>query len=234
MTTISPHAAFALGQAFYFSGLVAKPSPYRWLFMVPILLSTWAFFQHTLHFQTGLEYAYACGALAQMFYGTSYILFNDIQHTVFARGQKEPAHRLPLLERIKWAAKLNANIRCTTWSHGPKDALPKPPSPYPTRMTFIIQQIGALVLDLVCYEILITYVKNSPTFLKDGHSFAEGGIIWRIMNTLVLGLTGSTSVRTFHRILRILCLCTGIAEPQDCPPLFGSVRDAYTLRKFWG
>lgn len=234
MTTISLHTSFALGQAFYFSALAVKPSPYRSLFVVPVLVSTWAFFQHTLHFHTALEYMYASAALAQVFYASSYILINDVQRTVFARGQKEPAHRLPLVGRIKWAIKLNANVRGTTWSHGPKHALPSPPSPYPTRTTFIIQQIGALALDLVCYEVFITYVKNSPSFAKDGPSFAEGGIVLRIMNVLALALAGSASIRTAHRMLRILCLCTGIAEPEDCPPLFGDVLDAYTLRNFWG
>lgn len=234
MTAISPHTSFALGQAFYFSALVVKPSPYRSLFIVPVLVTTWAFFQHTLHFHTALEYTYACAALAQVFYGTSYILINDVQRTVFARGQKEPAHRLPLVERIKWATKLNANVRGTTWSHGARHALPPPPSPYPSRTTFIIQQIGALTLDLVCYEVFITYVKTTPSFAKNGPSFAEGGIVRRILNVLVLALAASTSIRTVHRMFRILCLCTGIAEPEDCPPLFGDVRDAYTLRNFWG
>jgi hypothetical protein len=234
MVAISSHASFALGQIFYFSALVAKPSPYRRLFMVPIVLSTLAFFQWPLHFHTALEYTYASTVVAQILVASSYILINDAQRTVFARGQKEPAHCFPLVERIKWAMKLNVNSRATTWSHGPKHALPPPPSPSTTRSKFIVQQIGALVLDLIFYEIIITFVKTSPSFVIDGHSFADGGIARRIMNVLILGLAGSTALRTAHRILRILCLCIGLAEPQDCPPLFGDVRDAYTLRKFWG
>ena len=92
----------------YFSALVVMPSPYRFLFVVPILVAPWASFQHTLHFHTALEYTYASAALAQVFYGPSYILINDVQRTVFDRGQKELAHRLPLVERIKWANRWTA------------------------------------------------------------------------------------------------------------------------------
>ncbi len=234
MVAVSSHASFALGQIFYFSALVAKPSPYRRLFMVPIVLSTLAFFQRTLHFHTALEYTYASTVVGQIFVASSYILINDAQRTVFAKGQKEPAYCFPLVERIKWAIKLNVNSRATTWSHGPKHALPPPPSPSITRSKFIVQQISALVLDLICYEIIITFVKTSPSFVIAGHSFAEGGIARRITKVLILGLAGSTALRTAHRILRILCLCIGLADPQDCPPLFGDIREAYTLRKFWG
>ena len=92
----------------YFSALVVMPSPYSPLFVVPVLVATWASFQHTLHFYTALEYTYASAALAQVFYGPSYILINDGQLTVFDRGQKELAHRLSLVERIKWANRWTA------------------------------------------------------------------------------------------------------------------------------
>jgi len=150
------------------------------------------------------------------------------------RDQKVPACSLPLVERIKWAIKLSSNTRCTGWSHGPKHVLPPPPLPSTTRINFVLQQIGTLVLDLIFYDIIITYVRSTPNFARNGPSFAEGGIIRRTTNVLVLGLAGSTSIRACHRICRILSLCIGMTEPQDCPPLFGDIRDAYTLRGFWG
>lgn len=230
----SPYVSFALAQAFYSLGLVAKPSPYRWLFMLPVAFFTFTFFQHTLHFHSALEYTFACAALAQPFIASSYILINDVQRTMTVRDQTVPAHSLPLIERIKWAMKLSANTRGTGWSHETKHALLPPPPPSTTRINFVLQQIGALMLDLVLYDIIDTYVSSIPNFAIDGPSFAEGGMIRRITNVLVFGLAGSTSIRICHRICRILCLCVGITEPQDCPPVFGDLRDAHTLRGFWG
>jgi len=230
----SPYISFALAQVFYTVGLVAKPSPYRWLFILPITFFRFTFFQHTLHFHNALEYMFACAVLAQLFIASSYILINDVQHTITFRDQKVPPYSLPLVERIKWAFKLNTNTRGTGWSHGAKYALPPPPSPTTTRINFVLQQIGALMLNLVSYDIIVTYAKSIPNFAINGPSFAEGGMIRRITNVLVFGLAGSISIRTCHRICRILCLCVGITQPQDCPPLFGDIRDAYTLCRFWG
>jgi hypothetical protein len=38
----------------------------------------------------------------------------------------------------------------------------------------------------------------------------------------------------WHRTLSIIFVGSGFLRPDAWPPLFGSVWDAYTLRKFWG
>src|SRR6266550_2842905 len=158
----SPYVSFALAHAFYLFGLVAKPSPHRWLFILPITFFTFTFFQHTLHFHNALEYTFGCAVLARLFIASSYILINDVQHTITFRDQKGPPYSLPLVERIK----------------------------------FVLQQIGALMLNLVSYDIIVTYAKSIPNFAINGPSFAEGGMIRRITNVLVFGLAGSISIRT--------------------------------------
>lgn len=37
-----------------------------------------------------------------------------------------------------------------------------------------------------------------------------------------------------HRVAALVSVSAGIYRPQDWPPLFGSMGDAYTLRDFWG
>lgn len=32
----------------------------------------------------------------------------------------------------------------------------------------------------------------------------------------------------------IVAVLSGLSRPTDCPPLYGSFSDAYTIRRFWG
>ncbi|KAK2461015.1 hypothetical protein APHAL10511_006956 [Amanita phalloides] len=228
------NASFALAQSFYFSALVVQPSSYRPLFIVPVALATVYFFQSALQYRTPLEYTYACGALAQIFVASSYILLTDVQRKLFIKGQKKPAHQLPLLERVKWAAKLYTSSRGTRWSHEPTHALPPHPSPSITRSKFLLQEIRTLVWEIVLYEAIVTYAKSSPSFAVNGHSIGEDDMFWRIVNVLGVGFGAIVAIRMVHRMLCIPCVAIGFSEPQDCVPIFGDFRDAYTLRNFWG
>jgi hypothetical protein len=225
---------FGLAQACYFSSLVVKPSPYRPLFMVPIVLGIVLFFRFTMQCHTPLEYIYGCGAAALPIWASSYILLIDVQRELFTRGQKEPAYRLPLLERVKWALKLNGACRCVGWSHEPTRSLPPPISPSVTRVKFVLQEIIRLALDILLYDAFKTYTKRNPSFSASGSSIAEDGIFWRFVNVLVLGLGGAVAIGIPYRLCSILFVSSGISEPIDWTPLFGRFLDAYTLCNFWG
>ena len=232
--SISLHASFTLTQLIYFCALVVKPSPYRPLFMLPVTLATIYFFRSTLQYHSPLEYSYASGALVQFISASNYILVTDVQRKLFKKGQKEPAHRLPLLDRIKWAVELYFNRRGTGWSFEPTHALPPLPLPSITRTKFVMQELRALALDVAWYEVLMTYTRSNPSFAVNGYSLGADGIFWRTANVLAVGTTAIVSIRAPYRVLSILCVLTGISEPQDWVPLFGNLYDAYTLRNFWG
>ncbi|KIL63497.1 hypothetical protein M378DRAFT_164366 [Amanita muscaria Koide BX008] len=225
---------FALGQVCYYLALVVKPSPYRRLWMVPIVLSTAYFYRYAVQYHTPLEYAYGCGALGQLFVASSYILTTDAQQRLFLKDQKEPAWRLSLLERVKWTIKLTAALRGIGWSHEPTHVLPPPTSTSTTRSEFVVQQIGRLTLDILLYDAIITYARGNPSFAANGYSIAGDGIVWRVVNVLVLGFGGAICIGIPYRIFSILAVSFAISEPREWPPLFGHVHDAYSLRTFWG
>lgn len=231
---ISLHISFAIARICYFVALVVPPSPYRPLLIVPIALTVLHFYQSTFGYHNPLQYSYASFALSHLFLASSHILITDVQRELFIKGQKEPAYRLPLTERINWAVKLCVSTRCIGWTHEPTRALPPPPPPSVTRAAYLNQEIHSLVLDLVFFDACVTYAKHSPNFAVDGSSIADDGIYWRTLNVLVAGSTSFVSIRIPHRIYCILCVYFGISKPQDCVPLFGDFRDAYTLRNFWG
>ena len=228
------HIAFAIARISYFSALVAPPSPYRPLFIVPIVLTVLYFFRTVSEYHNPFQYSYASFALQDLFLASSHILITDVQRELFIKGQKVPAHQLALVERVKWAVKLWICTRCIGWTHEPTHALPPPPPPSVTRTAYLNQEIRALMVDLVFYDACVTYAKHSPCFIIDGYSIAGDGIYWRTLNVLLVGSGAFISICIPHRVYCILCVYFGFLKPQDCVPLFGNLRDAYTLRNFWG
>ena len=215
------------------AALIVKPSPLRRLFLVPIFLGLAYFFRSKLQYHFAPEYSFACLFFSQLFIASDYILLTDVQRELFLKGQKEPAFRLSLFERIKWGASLFINHRCVGWSHEPTYALPPRPSSL-TRQKFISQELGRLAQDLVLFEVLTTYSNRSGYFLSNGRSMAADGLFWRMVNVLVYGNSAIVSMNMSHRFVGILGVLLGYVEPQDWVPMFGSRRDAYTLQKFWG
>ena len=202
--------------------------------MVPIVLGALHYFRLTLENPSPFECFYAASIVSQLFQASSHILTIDVQREMFIKGQKSPAYRLPLVERLKWALKLGFSLRCIGWNNEPTNAFPPPPSASMTRMAYLNQQIRALVRDLVIYDAFITYAKRIPSAAAGGHSIAEQEIHWRAITVLVMGLAGSVHISLPHRVYCILCVSFGVYQPHECVPLFGDFRDAYTLRRFWG
>ena len=219
---------------FYLAALIVKPSPYRRLFIVPIILVVTFFFQSALHDHSFLEYTCSCFIVTLLFAASDYILLTDVQRELFVKGQKEPAFRLSLFERVKWATPLLINPRCIGWSHEPTYALPPRQPPSVTRRKFISQELGRLARDVVLFEVLTTYRVKTDYFSIHGRSMAADGFFWRMVNVLVHGSFTMMSMGMSHRALGILRVLFGFVQPQDWVPLFGSFRDAYTLQRFWG
>ncbi|KAG5978016.1 hypothetical protein E4U55_006416 [Claviceps digitariae] len=56
----------------------------------------------------------------------------------------------------------------------------------------------------------------------------------RVMVTIFAGLgPARIQIDLMYRLCGLSAVLIGRAEPQDWPPLFGSVREAYSLRRFW-
>ncbi|KAF3087274.1 hypothetical protein TWF569_008951 [Orbilia oligospora] len=59
-----------------------------------------------------------------------------------------------------------------------------------------------------------------------GYRIAVTSLMWSILIPL--------SVNLQYTFLSILAVGTGVSEPKNWPPPFGSPKDSYTLRLFWG
>ena len=219
---------------FYVTALAVPSSPYRPIFMMPIVLGTLHYFRSALANPSPFDYFYAPSVVLQLFLASSHILTIDIQRELFIKDQKSPAYRLPLVERLKWALKLFSSPRCIGWNNEPPHAFPPPPPPSMTRKAYLNQEIRALVRDLIIFDAYIMYAKRIPSAAAGGRSIAEQEIYWRAITVLVMGVGASAMICLPHRVYCILCVSFGVCKPHECVPLFGDFRDAYTLRRFWG
>lgn len=57
---------------------------------------------------------------------------------------------------------------------------------------------------------------------------------FRLVHTAGFFLSAVVGVYLLYAMITVVVLCTGLSTPASCPPMFGSLSDAYTIRGFWG
>ncbi|KAL2842707.1 membrane bound O-acyl transferase family-domain-containing protein [Aspergillus pseudoustus] len=55
-----------------------------------------------------------------------------------------------------------------------------------------------------------------------------------VLAIMAWGPMGACFISIFYRIVAVISVALGFSGPQQWPSLFGSVVDAYTIRRFWG
>lgn len=78
---------------------------------------------------------------------------------------------------------------------------------------------------------MISAEKQSLVHLN---SLSKIDILFRVIGTLYYWLSGFVLLIVVSNTIAIVLVGIGLSSPQDRPPLFGSIRDAYTIRNCWG
>jgi hypothetical protein len=118
-------------------------------------------------------------------------------------------------------------------------------SQLPDRTSFYIRQL-ALVVWLYLLGDLITHLGTIPSADEQERLFGEGTeYLFFNATSEQWGARISSSLTTWFLLARVLMSCyygiaslisitVGLSSPQDWPPAFNSISEAYTLRNFWG
>ncbi|KAE8137821.1 membrane bound O-acyl transferase family-domain-containing protein [Aspergillus pseudotamarii] len=142
--------------------------------------------------------------------------------------------------RLKWAMHVMFSYRAI----GTSRQTPNIPSFYPdipSRMRFIWSQciacaLGYLVLDL------LANLRLAPVeaFSAERAAIFLSPQLWtlpclrlRLIATFLFWVDRYTTVRFIYDITSIFGVATGLTEPKDWPPYFGSIENAWTIRRFW-
>jgi hypothetical protein len=116
---------------------------------------------------------------------------------------------------------------------------------YPSRAQFLRRQLAFvwwqwLVLDMFFSRIVAPTPEEKITIFGKGTEFVflhatPDQMIGRVATTLTSWFFAARIfIDCFYRLISIVIVGTGLARPEDYPPVFDSEFEAYTLRKFWG
>ncbi|KDQ23045.1 hypothetical protein PLEOSDRAFT_1012126, partial [Pleurotus ostreatus PC15] len=181
------------------------------------------------------DYATACALALQVFKMCDFLVLTDAHLELRVVGQTAPsAGSLPLFERAKWVMRLLASPRLIGWTSEPKNGSIPPRPTETSRIRFAIKQIMYLALHLLTVNILGITLRLSPGFSQHGPGLAGSGWGRRSVDALQYYGVVWTWLTISHRVWVLMLLSTGRWMPSDFPPMFASLGNAYTLRRFWG
>ncbi|KAF8626963.1 hypothetical protein AX15_004617 [Amanita polypyramis BW_CC] len=227
---------FLFGQGLVVLALTVKSAYIRRLFFLPIAcISLYLVFSPLqLPFPFLANYLFTCGHLSNVLIASDYLLLTDAQAELRLQGQTSSISTLSFYSRLKWVVSLLGSPRGIGWTHEPSKALPRAHPRNNDLMKFTVHQVARLSFYIVLVLLVGKYkqwdrailVNVLPQQLPDFFLRPIGVLIWAI--PVIVFLDG------MHRLLSLILVHARYLKPRDWIPLFGSWREAYTIRRFWG
>lgn len=116
----------------------------------------------------------------------------------------------------------------------------------PSRARFLFQTASSLALELLILDALSlpkggTRIENAVTFSWDRvrllsrlREVSGDELVCRLQTVLGFWVGTYCAIRAMHHVLAIVGVETGLKDVERWPPVFGSLGQTYTLRRFWG
>ncbi|KAF9002703.1 membrane bound O-acyl transferase family-domain-containing protein [Cyathus striatus] len=218
-----------------------KPSRYQWL-LLPLIfaLSLYHFTQFAPSISPDdirAKNGFGCLACFRILSNTQCILLLNVQKDLRRKKDEKSETSISdasLKERLKWGLDLFFSIRGVGWKHEPTSRLRWIPSQASaSKLKFIVHQLWRIAIFAFLVEILKLHSALNPYLQRGGPSFYEATWGWR-MTILPTQMVTYVSLSQVQAILSIVFVVLGVSNPRDWPTLYGSWKDAYTVRRFWG
>ncbi|THU83555.1 hypothetical protein K435DRAFT_733899 [Dendrothele bispora CBS 962.96] len=220
-------ALAALSKSFSTFGMVVRPSPYRWLFLLPVIA-----INGYCYFSTFSEDSIRVNILIETLMASDYILLTDIQREFRQIGQQEPIYNLGIWARFKWTVQLLFSPRGVGWTHEMKSIIPSHPNL--TRLEFLRSRFISLIMALIGNDIAFILTSIDPGFSEHAPPFDEQPVVWRFWATGLFFFRLKSAINVYLLLVALLLVGTGLSEPDVWPDFFGKLSDAYTVRRWWG
>jgi len=225
---------FILSQLILLIALVHGGSPSarsNWTFFMPIFI----LFIHTAFFCASdnpiSDFVFIQPFAILIPTSTDYILLRNYQPELRKIGQKKHTSEMTFTERLVWSVSLLATSRGIGWAHEPTDHIP--PRPTSSRGKFIASQLLWMIFYLTFYDVVFIVIRENLSLGTGGASLVAFGWWYRTTSWLYI-LRMYCTLSGLYVAVSILSVATGLYKPRDCPHMFGSPLDAYTLRNCWG
>jgi hypothetical protein len=164
------------------------------------------------------------------------IVLKDVQKTLY-RIDEKPGQitSTPFLTRLAWSWHLHNSPRGVRWAHK-LSHIPKNPQHLNTpdsRWGFVFNRFLTLCL---CVGISIAFMfvnAANPALVPGALPLVNQSLYIRALSLYGLGLPALAHINSIHCILSMMLVATGISQPADWPPLFGSPAGAWTVQNLW-
>lgn len=222
---------FLLAEAITFVSLVVRPSRHRWIFFVPILSICVYLVLFTACENNAKNNLVACNLFTLIFTSLDLVVLTDAQNELRLVGQKTPISTASLSSRFWWALRLLHSPRGIGWAHEPKAHIR--PHPTTSRAQFLLDQLLRAAKYILIFDVARVLSYSNPYFQKGGLSLTDAGWLWR-STVLAHVVTSYTIIGLIQTVYSIVSVALGLTAPEEWPPFFGYVGDAYTVRRSWG
>ncbi|KAK8051603.1 hypothetical protein PG993_002988 [Apiospora rasikravindrae] len=75
-------------------------------------------------------------------------------------------------------------------------------------------------------------IERQPVFSRL-NDISAADVVFRVLSTAVFFINVALMVTMWYYLVCVVSVVLGLAGPQDCPPFYGSLSNAYTLRGLW-
>lgn len=141
------------------------------------------------------------------------------------------------MQRLWWAARLTIYLRGTGWSHQSKNVPDGHPADYP-KLKFALRKIFRAVFFFFLQDTACAYTASTPYGSYRGMEKTTVGFMSApfktqfLLSWVQIILTYST-LEMMNCLIGVVSVLSGLAPPNECPRLFGDLRDMYTVRRSW-
>ena len=101
-----------------------------------------------------------------------------------------------------------------------------------TRLAFIASRLRVAVAYYFVFEVARLYTRANPVF-STGDSIASQGYVLRCLNILASVGHAYAYIQCSYSLGGAAAVAMNLDEPSAWPDIFGSWKNAYTIRRFW-
>ena len=110
-----------------------------------------------------------------------------------------------------------------------------------SRLHFVSRRLTTIMFAYLILDIMISgpspdlaLVSPQKETLFNPSDLSMEDVVFRTIGTLSFWLSSALINIIMTNGAAILSVLSGLSTPADCPPLYGSIGEAYSIRQFWG
>jgi len=216
--------------------LVIPPTRYRPILFLPVLGIAYYILFYTTTGDAVTDLSIGVSVTPFVAVAFDFIVLTEPQTQLFQIGQKVPSASFSSTwKKVKWALDLLFSQRGIGWTHEPSSKLP--PSPFSantSRVKFIMHQLGTILVYLLIWDVSAIYARNTPALMMGGPPLSDQPLLWQCVNVWAWVIPATAALTINHCLLSAVMVGLGFwSDIARWRPLFGSWKEAYTVRRLW-